>query len=163
MHKKLLLVAIAFGVLGLFAPLEAEANDNPLLGHWVRENPGPWWIGFEWIGFSKGFVRSDAAAKIPVAHYYITDDVAWVHTRFGETYVFELVQPDRICLPTPKIQELAGHRPATESADRLCYVRADPDYGIASVGWSGTITLDDCSEVTEWPEGSRECVILRLD
>lgn len=164
MHKKLLLVAIAFGVLGLFAPLEAEANDNPLLGHWVRENSGPWWIGFEWIGFSKGLVQTDMVADIPVARYDITDGVARVHTRFGETYVFDLVEPDRICLPTAKIQELAGHDPATEYASRLCYVRTEQVYGIATVNLSGIVSLDDgCTVVAELPVSIGECVTLRLD
>ena len=164
MHRKLLLVAIALGLLGLFAPLEAEANDNPLLGHWVRESSGPWWIGFEWIGFSKGFVRSDVVAEIPVARYDITDDVARVHTRFGETYVFDLVEPDRICLPTAKIQALAGYRPATESTDRLCYVRAEQFYEIATVRLSCIVSPDENSPVpAESPTVIGECLILGVD
>lgn len=163
MGKKFLFGVIAFGLLGLFTSQEAGAKDNPLLGRWVLERQSPWWIGFEWVGFTEDAVRSDVVAEIPVVRYDITDDVARVHTRFGETYVFDLVDADRICLPAAKIQALTGHRPATEDDGRLCYVRAEEVDLVYAVSL-GCFKFGDGSRSGAVPMAALdECVVLDLD
>lgn len=114
-------LAVALLVVGATAISEAQANY--LFGRWERE-PTAWgWIGFEWIEFSDASLATDAIGDVPVQTYRITDDLALVQTRFGETYIFEVIGPNKICLPAPKLHALTEDQPADETQPRDCYIR----------------------------------------
>ena len=123
MMIRLLAVFFLLCLLAPLAAVDAEAESNPLLGRWERETT-PGWIGFRWIEFTADSMRNDLTREIAVERYDITAERVRVRTRLGESYVFELVGPDRICLPEARLWALTGRGDAAGGSDRLCYARA---------------------------------------
>ena len=113
-----------FSAIVLASSLQAAAKDNDLFGRWEREGHIPGWIGFQWIEFTAKSLRSDLFPEMRIERYAVTDEMARVHTQFGETYVFERDGADRLCLSAAKVHALTEPDAIARQQDRLCYVRA---------------------------------------
>ncbi|MEO1019904.1 MAG: hypothetical protein AAFY56_19760 [Pseudomonadota bacterium] len=108
-------------LVGSLAATESQAN--ALLGRWEREARTFGWLGFGWIEFTENAMLSDVVPEMRVFRYDFSGDFARVRTRFGETYIFQLVDGDRICFPTAKVQVLTKGSGSDETNPQYCFIR----------------------------------------
>jgi hypothetical protein len=98
-----------------------RAVRNPLLGIW-QAPPVEWWVGFDWLAFGPTSMRAEGMGTIRVRNYRLTEQHALVVTDDGETFAFEIMGRDRICLFPASLQLLS--RPSWKlDHDRRCYAR----------------------------------------
>ena len=121
-----LLLAVAVGVTG--CGLGIERASNPLYGAWEVRSDGlkPGAIGA--VGYRELLFVEDAMyagnLRIPV-EYEMDRDQVEVRGNFGETYVYEILDADLICLPAFRVQALDRGEALSDEAlrERICYRR----------------------------------------
>ena len=128
--KSLVLCIAVPLALGLSGCAELTA-DNPLLGKWqAASSLGGDGLLFRKLAFTEERIYAEGPKgrllRFEVRGYEVAADRIRVRTDFGETFAFERMNGDLICLERPRIRKLEGGTEARESElrDRRCYRRA---------------------------------------
>ena len=127
--KSLLLCIAVPLALGLAGCAELTAG-NPLLGKWQASSGGGDSLLFRKLAFTEERIYAEGPKgrllRFEVRGYDVAADRIRVRTDFGETFAFERMNRDLICLERPRIRKLEKGAEARESEprDRRCYRRA---------------------------------------
>lgn len=89
----------------------SAAERNPLIGAW--RDAGGSVAAISRLAFTPHTMEIEDYGPMPIERYEIEDGWVYVITGFGDSFAFEIVRPDRICLSGP--------------GDRWCYVRGPAD------------------------------------
>ena len=125
--------AFAFALAAFLVPASAAAEDGSrLFGTWqmigkekvVSPFDAKRFLDFSELVFARNVMYA-ADLRIPVRRYEIDGKLVRVHADMGETYSYELLRRDLLCLPKPRIQPLDQDDAelAEILRERTCYRR----------------------------------------
>lgn len=128
MIRRFALALVLLAALGSLAVVAWPPGSNFLIGEWrlteetASEKTAREWLGYRYLRFTDNEMHTDVLA-MAVQDYHIMDSMAKVRTPLGETYVYERIADDLICLlPVDlEVDTQEDAAAATRVFDRICY------------------------------------------